>query len=448
MVRFVILVVIASLSASPVRGDEAPLLPPSREAGQALRAALAKAVPTHPAVQEALAGVDEAAQTAAEARAGLRPQIDVELAGDRSLSRDFANQDENVLERIRPRQRLDLRATGQQLLWDFGATRARIGAGLARTEAARADVGDVAASVSLEAIGAWLDVVVARHLVTLGEAFLGRHQEILADTQLRFDQGVGTQADVARVESYLADAEGKVARFQRDLVSARARYLEYFETEPPAEISRAVPPATGAANADEAVSLGVMRNSRVLRAAALTSGASQDVSAAEADRLPRLSAAMDATQFDFLDGTDYDVRARLVTRYPLFTGGARTARVEQAKARLRRAEDGEERVRERLATDIRIAYEDVTTLTTQLATLKRAYDANVRTRGFFLEQFKVARGSLLDLLQAEQDTFEAQVTYVNGIVELDAARYLLLARTGELLPALDIVLPVTPAQGE
>lgn len=49
------------------------------------------------------------------------------------------------------------------------------------------------------------------------------------------------------------------------------------------------------------------------------------------------------------------------------------------------------------------------------------------------EQFRLSRGSLIDLLRTEADYFAAARALVAGSVERDLAHYTLLARTGGLL---------------
>jgi outer membrane protein, adhesin transport system len=177
----------------------------------------------------------------------------------------------------------------------------------------------------------------------------------------------------------------------------------------------------------------------VKRAQALSTSAGEDYAAARSDRLPRLSLVIDATIYDVFKGnSDYDVRSRVVGRYPLFNGGLTSARTAQALQRAQAADQGEARARTEASRDVAIAFEEVKALEAQVATLKRAYDANVKARNFFIEQFKVARGSLLDLLQAEQDVYEAIADYSRGLGALDVARYRLLQQTGELLPAIGV----------
>ena len=58
-----------------------------------------------------------------------------------------------------------------------------------------------------------------------------------------------------------------------------------------------------------------------------------------------------------------------------------------------------------------------------------------------LERFRVARGSLLDVLAAEDNFFQVAARYVQVMAELGVARTILLARTGTLLPAIGPEVP-------
>ncbi len=410
------------------------------------KAAVAQAVNSHPRVAEAIAAQREARQQINEVRAGLLPTLDAGLNFDRSLSRSFAG-NQNLNEAFRPKERIDAQVTGSQLITDFGATRHRVKSAGARASAEEETVRLAAEQVTLDAVAAWDDLALAQTLVALGDAFVARHRQILADTQLRFDQGVGPRSDVARVEAYLANIEGQVARFRRDLASARARYRESFNAAPPETIARAPVLQSQASTLEEAQALALRNNPLMARAAKMTDGADQDYAAARADRLPRLSLQVDATRFDaFTSNADYDVRGRLVSRYPIFSGGLRSARSAQALQRLKSAEQAQARTQLELERDVAISFEDVTALQAQRDTLQRSYEANQRALGFFVEQFKVARGTLLDLLQAEQDAFEATVAYARGQTEYTYAKNVLLTRTGELLPVFGVTLSFADAK--
>jgi outer membrane protein, adhesin transport system len=80
----------------------------------------------------------------------------------------------------------------------------------------------------------------------------------------------------------------------------------------------------------------------------------------------------------------------------------------------------------------------VRALEQQLDALESAYIAGRRARDAITERFRAARGSLFDVASAEESYFEAATAYVQGLTELDATRYILLSRTGQLLDRLNI----------
>ena len=70
--------------------------------------------------------------------------------------------------------------------------------------------------------------------------------------------------------------------------------------------------------------------------------------------------------------------------------------------------------------------------------LETSYIASRRSRDVIVERFRVARGTLFDVVAAEDNYFESATAYIQTLTELDAARYILLSRTGRLLEALEI----------
>ena len=400
---------------------------------------VADAVNNHPAVQEALAGHGEAQQRTREYRSQYLPTLDFSINTNSSLSRQFEDVNGNRIESIQPRSRIDSTLSAQQLLFDFGATSHRIRGSVAREGAAEQEVNATATEIAQAALEAHAQLAMQLQLKQMGDVFIERHRKILADTKLRFEQGYGPGGDVARVEAYLARAEGQIANIARDLASARARYKEVFNAAPPETMEVVLPFRSTASTLDEAVSMAEQRSLTVKRANALAAGATEDLAAVKADRWPRLSLGLDATKYDVFDSRiNYDIRARVLGRYNIFNGGQSSARSGQAYQRAQGAQAAEARARGEAARDATIAFEQQTALEAQVATLRRAAEASNRARDFFVEQFKVARGSLLDLLQAEQDSFETMVDYARAQNQLEAARYALLARTGELLPGLGI----------
>jgi len=267
------------------------------------RAAIANAVEHHPGTAEIAVGEDEARAALAEARHGLLPTVDLNITSYRVLSREFSNDPFNIIERSRPRQRTDALLSVQQTLFDFGASARRITAAGARLRAAGADLEAAGDRVALGAVAAWYDVFSFRALVSLTEAFIASQRDLRAAVELRIRQGVSAEGDLARVDSYIAQAQTRLAQFRRTLANAEARYTELTGAPPPL-LQRAPTPGPAVASREEAVA--AAEHSATVRSADAQSDAARDEArAARADRLPRIAAGIDAGRYGVIE-TDRD----------------------------------------------------------------------------------------------------------------------------------------------
>lgn len=400
------------------------------------RAVIAAAVERHPGTAEAAAGEDEAAAALEEARAGELPTADLNVTSYRVLARDFSNDPFNIIERSRPVQRTDATLSVTQLLFDFGATSRRIRAAGARLRAAGADLEVAADRTALNAVAAWYDVFAYRALVALCEAFAASQRDLRASVEIRIRQGVSAESDLARVDSYIAQADTRLAQFRRQLASAEARFTELTGSAAPPGLERAPAPGPVVASRDDAVHA-ADQAAAVRSALAMSDASRQDARAARADRLPQIAVGVDAGRYGVIENNrDYDVRGRVGLRYRIF--GPTDARAEQYEARARGADARATRIREESERDAAIAWSDVRALTDQLEALEASYIASRRSRDVIAERFRAARGTLFDVVAAEDSYFESATAYIQALSELDAARYVLLSRMGRLLDVLEV----------
>ena len=295
-----------------------------------------------------------------EARQGRLPTIDLSVTSYRVLSRDFSNDEFNIIESSRPRQRTDAVFALNQTLFDFGATTQRILASGARLRAAAAEIEVAADRVALGAVAAWYDVFAFRALVALTEAFTASQRDLRAAVEERIREGVSAEGDLPRVDSYIAQAETRLARFRRLLAGAEARFAEQVGMPAPAGLARAPVPGPGVASREMATDAAT--GTAAVRSAQASADASvREARAVRADRLPILTAGVDAGRYGVIENDrDYDIRGRVALRYRIF-GGA-DARAEQAEARARGADARATRIREEAERDAAIAWSDVRAL--------------------------------------------------------------------------------------
>lgn len=403
---------------------------------EGIRQSIRTAVQEHPALDEARAGRDEAVAAKGEARAGLFPSGELNLSSFRTITRDFSNDPQNIIERSRARQRTDLTLTIQQPLFDFGATSKRIAAAGARIEGADLTVAATADEVALRAIVAWYDVFAYRSLVEISQAYAESQKDLREAVDERVRQGVSAAGDVAEVDSYIAVAGSRLANYRRQLANAEARYQELIGTPPPtaaAGSSRAVVPVF-----ERDIVIAAAGESPAVRAAyAQARAAGKDAQAIRADNKPTLIGGFDAGRYGvFETDRDYDVRARVTLRYRLF--GGRESRADQAEARAATAEARAQRVRIEAERDATIAWSDVAALEVARDAQQRSYVASRVSRDVLAERFRVSRGTLISVLQAEDNFFQSAAQYILAEFELEVGRYALMSRMGRLLPELGI----------
>ena len=416
--------------------DPVLLLRHRQSSFEPFRAIVAGAVERHPGTAEAAANEDEARAVLEESRMGELPTVDFNLTSYRVLSRDFSNDPFNIIERSRPQQRTDALLTVNQLIFDFGATARRISAAGARLRSAGAELEVAADRTALNAVAAWYDVFAFRALVALSEAFSANQRDLRTAVEERIRQGVSSESELARVDSYIAQADTRLARFRRMLAGAEARFAELTGAPAPAGLERAPSPGPAISSRDEAAAA-AGRSAGVRSAEAASDAARQEMRAARADRLPQVVAGIDAGRYGLIENDrDYDVRGRVALRYRIF--GATDARAEQYAARARGADARATRIREEAERDAAIAWSDVRALEEQLEALEASYIASRRSRDVIAERFRVARGTLFDVVAAEDSYFESATAYIQALSELDAARYVLLSRMGRLLDVLEV----------
>jgi adhesin transport system outer membrane protein len=408
----------------------------SQASPEQFRALIGAAVEHHPGTLEAVATTAEAREVVNEANERRLPSVDLTVSSYRSISRRFGLLTEDVIERSQPRARTDGSLVVSQTLFDFGAGENRVAAAGARLRAAAADAEANAESIALNSVAAWYDVFAYRALVSLSESFVHNQQQLRAAVEERIRQGVSAPGDTARVDSYLASAETRLAGFRRQLANAEARFTELMGEPPPARLDRG-PVAQIPAYTRDAAALKAMSAPQPRAAQALADSARQEARAARADRMPQISAALDANRYGvFENATDYDIRGRVVLRQHLF--GGTESRLAQAEARANSADARATRIRDEAARDASIAWSDVQALQEQYRAMEASYVASRRSRDVLVERFVNARGNLFDVVAAEDSYFETATAYIRALSELDAARYVLLARTGGLLAALEI----------
>jgi len=406
-----------------------------RDAGTSdeFRAEIRRAVGRHPSfhAQTALRAQSRAGQR--RERAALYPQLSTQFRGDYSVSRSFDAGTDNVVESLRPREQFTAGVSASQLIFDGGATFQRIKSARARDEENKNTLSSRINDLSLGALASYHDLLTGQALLGMGEAFIRRHEKILGDVKERKRLGAGSQADVTRTVARLAAAQARVAGIREAERLAQIRYLEFFKGEP-GVLLRPSFERVAVQTRQQAMASATSSHPEIAAANARAEASRADFKAVKGSRYPEIRLSVDATKFDVFDsGDDFDIRAGVNLNYAIFDGGARGANIASARARAEQEKFSTEQIRQDIERAAAIAFEQREGADNRLEALGIAVVAHDKTRELVLERYRVARGDLIDVLQAENDYFEAGAAYLSGLASRDMAVYGLMEHTGDLL---------------
>jgi outer membrane protein len=409
---------------------------------ETLQEAIALAYQTNPSLLAQRANQRALDESIVQARAGLRPQLDVTV--NANYLRDYSDGPF-----VDPDSNSGSASIGvSQNLWTGG----RVGHGITAAEAeilaGREDLREFEQSVLASVIQAYADVIRDAEILRIRQANLGVLQRQLEEASARFEVGEITRTDVAQSEARLAQSEADLANAQAQLSVSRAAYAAVVGQSPgdlaPMPVLPGVP-----SDFDSALDVALIDNPGVRSAGFNQRAAEANLAAARAEYLP--SASINASYggstsdlgrlADLTDDTQF--RAGATVSVPLFTGGLTGSRVAQARERANAAQINVEFERRSTLQAVSSAYaQAISARSTMQAGEEAVRAATVAAEGV-RQEAQVGLRTTLDVLNQELELRNAEVTLASARRNEYVAQANLLAAMGRLEgPDLDPTLTV------
>ncbi|MFP5409172.1 MAG: TolC family protein, partial [Gammaproteobacteria bacterium] len=139
-----------------------------------------------------------------------------------------------------------------------------------------------------------------------------------------------------------------------------------------------------------------------------------------------------------IPGRRDDQVIELVLNYNLFKGGSDRAQARQYAEQLAQTQELRDKVCRDTRQTLSIAYNDIQNLGRQLGFLDQHQLAIEKAREAYRKQFDIGQRTLLDLLDTENEYFQARRAYVNTTHDHAIAHARTLAGMGTLLSALEV----------
>ena len=330
-----------------------------------------------------------------------------------------------------------------QNVYAGGTTEAEIKQAKHEVSAERARLMTTEQEVFLDAVTAYMDVFREEAVLRLNinnEQVLSRQLQATLD---RFDVGEVTRTDVAQAESRVARATAERIQAEGDLEVSRAFFEQVVGEKPTAVPNPGYPPSlpTGVG---EAVNLARDGNPVVISATFDERASRAFIEAVKGELLPSIDLVGDASRSrneGTPDRTVDDITVTAELTVPLYQQGAVSSRIREA---IQLAGENQLQVEEARRAAIENAKSGYEQLLTARASIQ-SREAEVRAAKIALEgveqEAAVGSRTVLDVLDAEQELLDAQVSLVLDQRDAIVASYQLLAAVGRLT-ARDLGLTV------
>jgi adhesin transport system outer membrane protein len=396
-----------------------------------------QAVLNSPEVRARWHAFQEAGEEVGVARGGFLPRIDA-TAGKGKEKLDQPRANINDLDYTRRGHTVSL----NQMLFDGLLTYNEVKrAGRARL-VRYFEFLDASENTALEASRAYIDVVRYRYMVHLAEQNYIQHRIAFEQLKRRAESGVGRRVDVEQAGSRLALADVNLTTETANLHDVTARFTRIIGEAPPkvafvpGMLSRSLP-----AKVDEALNK-ALEHSPSLRAAIENSeAAGYDLAARRSAFMPKLELRARTENTNNYQGTPGDRSNNVVeavVTYNLFNGFSDVYRNRQYAERKNIALDQREKACRDMRQTLSIAYNDTTRLSDQLSFIGIQVSLVEKTRDAYRDQFNIGQRSLLDLLDTQNELFNAQRAQVNADADINLAYVRAYAAMGVLLEHLEL----------
>ncbi|SEM40288.1 outer membrane protein, adhesin transport system [Pseudomonas sp. ok272] len=410
-----------------------------------LTEAIQSTLDTHPELLASESNRLSADEDVKVAKGGFYPSLDLNAGygrgySDNSTTRGLTSSGHNTETQWYGQSELRLR----QMLFDGFNTSNEVGRTESVVNSRAYFTRGTAESLALRTIEVYLDVQKRRELVTLATNNLQAHLRVNDQIGMRTQRGVGSNADLDQSKARRALAENNLDTANVDLADAEANFYSAVgrmpdELEPLPSVRGEVPGALPDAKQT------MLDNNPYLKSAQADVNAAQSqYEVAKSPFYPRFDAeaavgANDNIQGDL--GHDNEWRVGVVMNYNLFKGGSDKARLQSDAHKVNQAMDIRNNALRMLNENITLAWNAMVNAKKQTPTAREYAETTKSVRAAYQDQFGLGQRTLLDLLDSENELYNANRRYTEVRYTEEFSMYRVLANMGELLTKSKVVVP-------
>jgi len=405
--------------------------------------AIAVAIESNPEIGQAVENREAIEFELRQARGLFLPSVDLEgSSGGRRLGSPSSREGFGFAEQgLAPSE---LSVTITQTLYNGGQRRAELERQASRVDSASIRVLERSSAIGLQVVREYLEYLLQARIIAEASENLRFHREIQGNIRSSIDAGTLTDADAQQVRERVFAAEARLKEAEENLTAAGIRFLSLVGK--PLDGAQMPQPVTGKlpSSLSDALGSGRENNSRIKIAKADIDVANALVAAADGGRKPEIfleGRGRVGNDIDGSNGRTSDLQARVVARWNLYRGGIDRANKQEQIRRVSEQRLVLQQTYRQIDEAVRTSWNRRLRQVSLASTLRRQAEENGRLVESYRQQFAVGQRSLLDVLDAQNTRFNANVLKVSAEFAALFSDYQLLAASGILLESMKLSTP-------
>jgi adhesin transport system outer membrane protein len=424
---------------------------------QSLEDTVAMALDTHPDIRQSFARFKSKEEEVNQAKAGYLPTVDLtagygyeytDSPGNRRTALGFNDGDTEL-------GRGEFGVSLRQMIFDGMFTRNEVLRTKFEASAEQWSLISTAEDLALSVSQTYLNYLKTEQVVALAEKNVSSHEIIYSQIKERTDSGLGSIADFSQISGRLARAPSNIIAARNNYQDARVELISLTNITPE-ELVMPVPDADMLPeDKTSGLILAIERHS-------IIKSAQQDIHAArafsgsvKANYYPTLSLEIAANVDNDITGEDglnrfganvgghrNDFSMMLRMRYNLYSGGKDIALERSAAYQTIEAQEVNYRAHRQVTESFGFAWNAYSMLGLRKQYIQQHVVTSKDTQEAYQQQFSLGLRNLLDLLDTENELFQARKDYLDANFDELSARYRLLNVTGQLLDSLRVTRSV------
>ncbi len=389
--------------------------------------ALQTALQTNPTLLAQQQEIESVRQSRDIAFSGYRPNIGITAKAGMS----YNDTDVSSSDTLTP---WGTAASVTQPLYTGGTTAANIKIAELNTQAIIAQAESTRQTLLLQTAKAYLDVLRYQRVIELNEHNEKVLSEQLIAEQEKFKLGNSTRTDVAQSESRLAASRANLEAAKARFDAAKAGFVQLVG-QAPSDLTN--PDIQADIPASHAVALGIAMDNNPLKQAYQLSheAAKENIESIAGENRPRLNLVGAAGYNEDVSsqiGESKDASVTLNLTVPLYQSGSVRARKLQAMTQAEQKRVQIDETERQIAQNLDTSWADYNAVQSVVAARQAQVDAAAIALEGVREEEKIGSRTTLDVLDAEQEYLDAQVSLVEAEFDRKIAVLSLLRSMGNL----------------